>query len=162
MLRSSSYKAYFNRSACIVDKSCDLLPPVPARHEEQQIGDSLSHPRPRSALRRIRLGRSGSIDAAQRVDDDRPQDHHLAPKCARAMACTGQTKQACMSMRQKGCTGSQLCSHARAQMHVRGAKCDVGVMEALSDAGRGARARWFKTSPLCIPSLCNLVDCTAE
>ena len=118
--------------------------------------------RPRPALRRNLAARSGSIEISEPIDADRAQDHHLAPKCARAMACTGQTKQACMSMRQKGCTGSQLCSHARAQMHVRGAKCDVGVMEALSDAGRGARARWFKTSPLCIPSLCNLVDCTAE
>ena len=52
----------------------------------------LSHPRPRSALRRIRLGRSGSIDAAKRVDDDRPQDQHLAPKSAREMACTGASK----------------------------------------------------------------------
>ena len=67
-----------------------------------------------------------------------------------------------MSMRQKGCAGSQLCSHARAKMHVRDAECDVEVMEALSDAGRGARARWFKTSPLCIPGLVDLVDSTAE
>ena len=56
------------------------------------ISAVLSPPRPRSALRRIRLGRSGSIDAAKRVDDDRPQDHHLAPKSAREMACTGASK----------------------------------------------------------------------
>ena len=46
--------------------------------------------------------------------------------------------------------------------HVRGVECDVGVMEALSDTGRGARARWFNISPLCVQGLFDLVDSTAE
>ena len=99
MLRSSLYKAYFNRSACIVDKSCDLLPPVPARHEEQQIG--------RFCLTRARdlhCGGFGLVAAAQSTQLS--ESMMIDPKITTWLQnphekwpVLGQAKHACMSMR---------------------------------------------------------------
>ena len=73
---------------------------------------------------------SGSFNRSQCAGVDRAQDRYLAPKYALKLACTSrQQRHTGMSVRWKWCAGSQLCLHARAQMRVRGAECDVRVVD---------------------------------